>query len=151
MKKGFKIAVLTIGVLLFTASTSWASTVVYEKVELFQTETLFTDMFEISEAGSYKATLTDFEFPMPMVATGMSVTTATDLLGSLLAPGSFNFDATPGNYFVSFFGFADVSAPQLGQYGIEISQVPVPAAVWLFGSGLIGFVGMARRQQALKT
>lgn len=28
---------------------------------------------------------------------------------------------------------------------ITISAVPVPAAVWLFGTALIGFVGMARR------
>lgn len=29
-----------------------------------------------------------------------------------------------------------------------VSAVPVPAAVWLFGSGLLGLVGMARRKQA---
>jgi hypothetical protein len=33
-------------------------------------------------------------------------------------------------------------------YGIEISQVPLPAAVWLFGSGLLGLVGIARRKKA---
>ena len=150
MKKAFKTAVMTIGALLFTAGNSWANAVVYDKVELFQTETFFTDTFEIFEAGSYMATLTDFEFPLPMIATGMSVTTATESLGSLLVPGAFTFDAAPGNYFVSFFGFATLSVPQLGQYGIEISQVsspvPVPAAVWLFGSGLIGLVGMTRRR-----
>ena len=151
MKRALKIAVMAIGTLLLTAGTSWASTVVYDKVEIFQTQTFFTDTFEITEAGSYLATLTDFEFTAPMTDTGMNVTTATDLLGSLLAPGSFNFDATPGNYFVSFFGFADLSGPQIGQYGIEISQassaVPVPAAIWLFGSGLIGLVGMTRRRK----
>ena len=139
---------MTIVALLVTAGNSWANTVVYDKVELFQTGAFFTDMFEISEAGSYKATLTDFEFPIPMLATGMSITTATDLLGSLLAPGSFNFDATPGKYFVSFFGFADMSAPQLGNYGIEISQIPIPAAVWLFGSGLLGLCLISRRNKA---
>jgi hypothetical protein len=146
MKMARKTVVMTIVALLVMAGNSWANTVVYDKVELFQTDAFFTDMFEISEAGSYKAILTDFKFPMPMVATGMSVTTATDLLGSLLAPGSFNFDATPGKYFVSFFGFADSSATQLGQYGIDISQVPVPAAVWLFGFGLLGVIGIARRK-----
>lgn len=30
----------------------------------------------------------------------------------------------------------------------NISAVPVPAAAWLFGSGLIGLVGMARRKKA---
>lgn len=30
----------------------------------------------------------------------------------------------------------------------DVSAVPVPAAVWLFGSGLVGLVGMARRKKA---
>jgi hypothetical protein len=29
--------------------------------------------------------------------------------------------------------------------GTSISEVPVPAAIWLFGTALIGFAGMARR------
>ena len=29
-----------------------------------------------------------------------------------------------------------------------VSSVPVPAAVWLFGSGLLGLVGLARRKKA---
>ena len=28
----------------------------------------------------------------------------------------------------------------------SVQPVPVPAAVWLFGSGLLGLVGMARRK-----
>lgn len=30
----------------------------------------------------------------------------------------------------------------------EVSAVPVPAAVWLFGSGLIGLIGVARRKKS---
>ena len=30
----------------------------------------------------------------------------------------------------------------------DVSAVPVPAAVWLFGSGLLGLVGVARRKKA---
>ena len=30
----------------------------------------------------------------------------------------------------------------------DVSAVPVPAAVWLFGSGLIGLLGLARRKKA---
>lgn len=33
-----------------------------------------------------------------------------------------------------------------GGLGIIVNPVPVPAAVWLFGSGLIGLVGVARRK-----
>lgn len=31
---------------------------------------------------------------------------------------------------------------------MEVTAVPVPAAVWLFGSGLLGLVGIARRRNA---
>ncbi|HFD32315.1 MAG TPA: VPLPA-CTERM sorting domain-containing protein [Gammaproteobacteria bacterium] len=40
----------------------------------------------------------------------------------------------------SFFGWA----VQTG----DVSAVPVPAAAWLFGSGLLGLVGAARRKRA---
>ena len=48
------------------------------------------------------------------------------------------------------------SAGFVGQYtefdfGVSVatSAVPVPAAVWLFGSGLLGLVGVARRKKAI--
>ena len=31
---------------------------------------------------------------------------------------------------------------------VDVRVVPVPAAVWLFGSGLIGLIGVARRKKA---
>ncbi len=33
-------------------------------------------------------------------------------------------------------------------YGDGVAIIPVPAAVWLFGSGLLGLVGIARRKRA---
>lgn len=33
------------------------------------------------------------------------------------------------------------------EYGPSISEVPVPAAVWLFGTALIGFIGISRRRK----
>jgi len=35
-----------------------------------------------------------------------------------------------------------------GSYLVSASAVPVPAAVWLFGSGLIGLIGVARRKKS---
>jgi hypothetical protein len=31
---------------------------------------------------------------------------------------------------------------------VDITPVPVPAAVWLFGSGVLGLVGVVRRKRA---
>lgn len=44
-------------------------------------------------------------------------------------------------------GFTDWTAQWFYQ-GTMTSAVPVPAAVWLFGSGLLGLVGVARRKKA---
>jgi len=35
-----------------------------------------------------------------------------------------------------------------GAVGLVVNPVPVPAAVWLFGSGLLGLAGIARRKNA---
>lgn len=54
--------------------------------------------------------------------------------------GSVNLTdyTTPGQATISFGSAAEIS----------ISAVPVPAAAWLFCSGLIGLVGFARRKKA---
>ena len=41
-------------------------------------------------------------------------------------------------------GFASIRAGNI--YHFDINPVPVPAAVWLFGSGLIGLIGVARKK-----
>lgn len=40
------------------------------------------------------------------------------------------------------------SQSDLGIFLVRTSLVPIPAAVWLFGSGLIGLIGVARRKKA---
>lgn len=36
----------------------------------------------------------------------------------------------------------------IDSYGDAVSTVPIPAAAWLFGSGLLGLIGIARRKKA---
>lgn len=72
-----------------------------------------------------------------------SVTIITQTSNSLqlLGTGSVSgngFDATAANW--SF------STNTIGSYSTTISAVPVPAAIWLFGSGLLGLAGIARRR-----
>jgi len=55
-------------------------------------------------------------------------------------------------YFSMTNGFQnlDVKTPNLYAWAVQsgdVSAVPVPAAVWLFGSGLVGLVGLARRKR----
>ncbi len=55
-------------------------------------------------------------------------------------------DAPAGWYF-AFIGGADKSKIG-GDFTLSVSQVPVPAAVYLFGSGLLGLVSIRRKQVA---
>ena len=48
---------------------------------------------------------------------------------------------------ISSLGFFNIdTATGAASFSTGISAVPVPAAVWLFGSGLMGLVGVARRR-----
>lgn len=47
--------------------------------------------------------------------------------------------ALPGSYNAAFYGVGT-------SFVISTSPVPVPAAAWLFGSGLLGLIGIARRK-----
>ena len=50
----------------------------------------------------------------------------------LIGNGTFGSNTGPIDYTMTF----------------ETTVVPVPAAVWLFGSGLLGLIGVARRKKA---
>lgn len=54
---------------------------------------------------------------------------------------------TSGNDFLhGFFNNSDTAQDQ-GYTRLEVSAVPLPAAAWLFGSAVLGMIGIARRQQ----
>ena len=42
----------------------------------------------------------------------------------------------------------NLSGTGRGKYLVRASPVPIPLAIWLFGSGLVGLVGVAGRQKA---
>ena len=62
--------------------------------------------------------------------------------------GSLQQGAVGGNVLINWDGDANSNAGVISTGKLEVSAVPVPAAVWLFGSGLLGLVGIARRKAA---
>jgi len=42
--------------------------------------------------------------------------------------------------------FDNTAGVDIGSYLVATSAVPIPSALWLFGSGLIGLIGLARRK-----
>jgi hypothetical protein len=51
-----------------------------------------------------------------------------------------------GNGYENTLASWTFSSQSASSYSMSITAVPVPAAVWLFGSGLIGLVGLARKK-----
>lgn len=85
-----------------------------------------------------------------VIAVGAGVVQMATVSLTALAGGSASFgmvdDPAAGGWFdVAFFGDA---TPVFNGTSVTINStvVPVPAAVWLFGSGLLGLVGVARRR-----
>ena len=42
----------------------------------------------------------------------------------------------------------NIADPEFGSALLRVSAVPVPASVWLFGSGILGLTGIARRKKS---
>jgi len=62
--------------------------------------------------------------------------------GSIMTLWGANFDSS-----ADFINTGSYSGATLGMdLRIELTPVPVPAAVWLFGSGLLGLAGVVRRK-----
>jgi len=108
------------------------------------------------------ATMTDFQFnplspnPVTVWSVGgysfsmdnvtIGAQDATDLIlsgtGTITGGG---FDPTQGTWEFSGQTASDIT---FSWSSSNATVIPIPAAVWLFGSGLIGLIGVARRKQA---
>lgn len=96
---------------------------------------------------TYMATLSDLsEDPFFGFAfLYLSLTTSTDTVDSITGPGSFTFEAIPGEtYFANIFGTGGGTIGA-GLFGVEITAVPVPPALLLLGSGLFALFALRKR------
>ena len=108
------------------------------------------DAFQSDGDGAYDIL---FDFPPPgkdRFSAGETVV-YTITSGEAITASSFNFLSAEGggegtylaaSHFITTGPNGDDSA------WVGAGVIPVPAAVWLFGSGLIGLVGVARRKKA---
>ena len=96
---------------------------------------------------TYRATLSDlsqdpffgFDFLF------LSLTTSTGTVNSTVGPGSFTFEAMPGEkYFANIFGTGGGTVGA-GLFGLEVTAVPIPPSLILLGSSLLGLVLLRRR------
>lgn len=66
-------------------------------------------------------------------------------LSGTLPAGTYQYNLTSGAFVSPIPDFGSVSFDSVS---FSLTTVPVPAAIWLFGSGLLGLVGMARRKKS---
>ena len=88
--------------------------------------------------------------PASNIVGSLNVNTSGLLAGDdLLQNTVFGFTGplTAGTWEFDLRGFGESFGANEYSFNLVASAVPIPAAVWLFGSGLLGLVGMARRKK----
>jgi hypothetical protein len=139
------------------ASSSFAATVIDAGT--------FTNSGDIFNPTSYTGLFTDvihFEVDTPELAlnfsgshTGMAMddlllTNTSDAsqyhLGTVF---SETLSLTKGSYVFTLTGFAlnAINSTIVSDYDLAIKAVPLPAAIWLFASALIGFISFSARRK----
>ena len=121
----------------FTASSSWFQNGSPDAVALYSSSTIIDSV-------SYEGHLSPFTEGNTLVVEDNNA----DILSIIRIPNGFDSNdnmsdfqlgcITPGS--ANIAGSGDCST-------VSLSPVPIPAAVWLFGSGLLGLVGMSRRKE----
>ncbi len=127
-----------------------AATVVYDDFQVVSENTVFTTPFEVTQAGTYKAELVDFEYPAAFDILSLGITQDLTPLGFGFGTGSFTFNVlSPGTLLAHLAAIPEAGGQ--GIYALQIMAIPLPAAAALLLSGLIGLVVVGRRDQGMNT
>ncbi len=126
----------------------------YETVNFFMGTTYESRKFNVLEAGTYQLSIADLVFPNPLAELGVAITTAQNKLSEIFGSGSTLLELSAGTHYLNYFAQAQ-DYNDLGLFGMTlrlhgsgVSQVPVPAAAWLLGTGLIALAGFTRKRRA---
>jgi len=79
------------------------------------------------------------------VLTDYNANGASPLVSNMALFDEYGFSGIVGN---NFLFWADADSDSFSINTLEVSTVPVPAAAWLFGSALLGLIGLSRRKKA---
>jgi len=107
--------------------------------------------------GSWNSTNNAFGLSTNSLPEGSTTFTQADIVAYSVGgatPSNINtisFDAIAGEvYTIAIGGYRNGSWGDTNDgYALNVSQVPVPAAVWLMGSALLGLTGMRRKKQSI--
>ena len=93
---------------------------------------------ELGDSEHFDFDDSNFEYSLNGGGSWLTAITDGSAMVTLLLAGGTGIDFRPaGNATTDYFYIRNA----------DVTVVPVPAAVWLFGSGLLGLVGIARRKQ----
>jgi hypothetical protein len=129
---------------LGAAASAQAATPVLEVTDTLSASDMSNiHAFNITAPGTYIATLIDNALFVAFDDVGLGITkTGGATLGSILAPGSFSFDAAvAGSYTAVVGGVVGAGPIPIGTYGVTIAAIP-EAETWammLVGMGLVGW------------
>ena len=144
MKKAIIAVALVVMVLLSYNSASAAT--VYENTGTIKGEGSWLRSFDANVSPfTYIVSLTDLSDPpeTDFNTLGMLLFDSNGIIDTLFGPGNFTYEAEPNQkYLINVFVDAGFST---GEFGVKVETVPIPAAVWLLGGGLLGLVGLRRR------
>ncbi len=105
---------------------------------------------DLNNPGGYEIYLTSSSLATPVSGEYLGFLGQTSSVAEGWQEYSFSFTSTVEMSGLSFLMFAPISDTSAypGLDSVSLSAVPVPATVWLFGSGLLGLVSIARRKKA---
>jgi hypothetical protein len=129
------------GIFGVTVETSGAS----PQVLLDQTQAVgavfSTNVINLGTSGSYSVTLTDLGFPASFQYLAVVVSRGSQVLGKIYTGGTFAFNATPGQYVLTFITTPTTTnvMPSLNDYGLYTVQVApaVPTVTFTAGSSSV--------------
>lgn len=120
----------------FTTTNSWFQNGSPDAVGLFENGSLIDSL-------SYEGELSPFTEGNVLTVNDNN----TDIVSISRIPNGLDSNDNDANYQLGCITPGSANIAGSGDCSLSsVSAVPLPAAVWLFGSGIIGLVGLARRK-----